>query len=93
MLWLGYRNDGLSKFDIATETFTHCRPDPNDPHSFPKRAVVSLYRAADGMIWVGTEDGDLARLEPQTGVITVYRHDPENPASEPPGTVHITYQD
>jgi PAS domain S-box-containing protein len=79
-LWIGTIN-GLSKFDPATETFTHYPHDPDDPHTLSSNDVNTLAVSPAGdVLWVGTKNG-LNRMDVETGQVTRYLHNPNNPNS------------
>jgi signal transduction histidine kinase/ligand-binding sensor domain-containing protein/ActR/RegA family two-component response regulator len=75
-LWIGgWESGGLSRFDIATETFTHYRHQPDDPASLAADAIADIYQDASGSLWIGTKGGGLDQLDKETGQFTHYAQD------------------
>ena len=72
-------DQGLNRFDPATERFTHFRDDPDNPNGisgFPEH----ITQDRDGMLRLATHNG-LDRLDPSSGRFTRYRNDPNDPHS------------
>lgn len=67
VIWIG-TYQGVSKFDIATDTFKHYTVENN---GLSNAVVVAIEKDAEGNIWVGTLDG-LNRIEIATDALTVY---------------------
>ncbi len=80
-IWAGTRENGLNKFNRATEQFTNYRHVPGDSASLGNNFVFFIHEDQKGFIWVITRDQRLKRLDPQTGTFTHYEHDPEDPNS------------
>jgi PAS domain S-box-containing protein len=76
MLWVA-TNDGLNRFNAATERFTVYKPDP------PKSIVDYLELVEDrkGALWLGTDSSGLHRFDPETGQFTSYEHDMDRPGT------------
>ncbi len=72
ILWVGTENDGLNKFDPATETFTPYRHDKDAPNSLSHPNVFSLYQDQHGILWIGGRDGHLNKFDPTTETFTHY---------------------
>lgn len=66
-IWIG-TYQGISRFDIDTETFTNYTVELN---GLSNPVVVAIEQDELGNLWVGTLDG-LNRLNPETGENTVY---------------------
>ncbi|MGH7564489.1 MAG: two-component regulator propeller domain-containing protein [Gemmatimonadota bacterium] len=65
VFWLG-SNQGLVRFDLATETFRHYRNDPQNPTSLSHNAVRSILldpREPERYLWIGTAGGGLNRFD------------------------------
>lgn len=65
-------SNGLLRFDIDTETFTHYRHDPNDIRSLSSGATRMIHVDGSGVLWVGTEGGGLNRFDKHTQRFTRY---------------------
>lgn len=66
-IWIG-TYQGVSRFDIASDTFKHYTVDAN---GLSNPVVVAIEKDVDGVIWAGTLDG-LNRIDPETDEIKVY---------------------
>ncbi|MEB2779760.1 two-component regulator propeller domain-containing protein [Algoriphagus sp. C2-6-M1] len=66
VIWIGSFEEGLDRFDLATETFTHFHHDPADPSSLSSNSITSLLEDKSGTLWVGTISG-LDTLNRATG--------------------------
>ncbi len=77
ILWIG-TDDGLSRLDLQTESFTNYRHDDNNPNSLAYNDLVSIAQDGEGYLWIGTLGGGLDRLNPKTGNFTHHKHDAEN---------------
>lgn len=64
LVWVGTKNGGVARFDVATGKVTQVWNATNTP-GFPGGEVRSLLREG-GRLWVGTEQG-LARIDVVTG--------------------------
>jgi ligand-binding sensor domain-containing protein len=51
--WIG-TNDGINKYDPATQLFAHYQKDPGNPNSLQYNFVSSFCESPDGNIWIGT---------------------------------------
>ncbi|MEM6645017.1 MAG: response regulator [Bacteroidota bacterium] len=74
-LWVGTRNEGLSRYLPGTHAFEHYPHGRSDAQHLSHPYVLAIAEARDGAIWVGTEDG-LNRLDPETGT---FRHFVDGP--------------
>ncbi len=90
-LWIG-TNDGLDRFDPATETFSHFRHDPGNPHSLSDDRVRALYQDESGRLWIGTRLG-LNLFDSQTGRFTRYLREPGDTESLSGEAAYSIYQD
>jgi diguanylate cyclase (GGDEF)-like protein len=61
-LWVGTRDGGLFRLDVAGGTWTRFAHDAADPGSLPDDRVYALYVDGKDRLWVGT-DGGLSLLE------------------------------
>ena len=79
-IWVGTEN-GLDRYDRATNTFTHFRHDARDPTSLGHNRVYYLFESARGDLWVGTAGG-LHRMERGPGGKTAFRRFAVMPSRE-----------
>ncbi len=77
-IWLG-TDVGLDKFDFATRTFTHVKPDPKDTDSLANW-VKDIAPTGDGKLWLSTNKGVLY-YDPISGKNKRYTHKPGDPNS------------
>ena len=80
IIWIGYLEGGLDRFDPATNSFTHYRHNPKDPATLSNDSVLSILKDPEGYLWVGTQNG-LNRMDIKTGKCTRFFHQPGNPKS------------
>lgn len=63
VLWLATYDGGLNKFNIAAETFTSYRHDPNNKNSISADILRSIHQSPTGELWVRTLDKGLNKIE------------------------------
>ena len=82
-LWVGTREhpELLSRFDAATESFTHWGTDSVSKKGWRISAARSEYVDPYGFRWSGTLGKGLARVDERTGQSTMFQNDPSNPRS------------
>lgn len=80
MIWIGFYDGGLDRYNPATGIFKHYRNNPKDPASLSAGLVSVILRDHKGNLWVGTQNG-LDRLDDKTGRFIHYRNEPGNPSS------------
>lgn len=73
-IWLGSNENGLCRFDPATETFTPL-DYRNNPIESATVGIRDLYEDKDNTIWIASTQG-LYHYNPTTGMSTVYHADP-----------------
>jgi signal transduction histidine kinase/ligand-binding sensor domain-containing protein len=103
VLWLGTggfgtEGAGLNRFDPLTETFTHFRADPADPHALSGDTISAVYPDGSGKLWVATGGFSLIGqglnlFDPATGTAVQFRHDEADPTSLASDTVMSVYTD
>lgn len=54
IIWIATQRDGLNAFDCTTESFTHFKHDPTNPHSIATNDITSITNSADGNLWIST---------------------------------------
>ncbi len=69
-IWVGTEN-GLSRYDPATDTFRTFRRLPGDDASLPGNEIWSLELDGDDL-WIGTGNSGLARLDTSSDAIQPY---------------------
>jgi signal transduction histidine kinase/ligand-binding sensor domain-containing protein len=73
-IWIGTRNDGLSKYIHQTGEIIQVRHDDEIPESLSKNFVLSLYEDNQKNIWVGTSGGGFDRYDPKKSHFELFRH-------------------
>lgn len=56
-LWIGTRHGGITKIDVATDTWKTYRHQPGNDNSLAHDEILSIVEDKEGRIWVGTENG------------------------------------
>jgi signal transduction histidine kinase/ligand-binding sensor domain-containing protein len=92
IIWIGYEDRGVDRFDPSTGIFKHFRHDDKDSGSLSANKVPVIFKDHRGRIWAGTENG-LDLLNEQTGKFTHYRHDNQKPGSISSNSVRCIYED
>lgn len=69
-LWIGTYN-GVSHFDIETETFTNYLPKTEETEGVSNPVIIAIEQDSNGHMWFGTGKG-LDRLDPDNGQIVNY---------------------
>ena len=76
-IWVGTDGGGLSRYEPASDNFTHFRHNPDDPASLSGDRVRVIYQDKHGVFWIGTDGNGLNRFNPGDGSFVHYRHDPD----------------
>ena len=76
VLWIPITNEGLARFDPATETFLHYRSAPEDRHGLVEHAGSVTFTDRSGMVWVGSDGGGLSKLNPAAIDVAHYTETP-----------------
>ena len=92
MIWIGFFDGGLDKFNPATGRFTHYRNITNDPGSLSPGMVNVILRDHNGTVWVGTANG-LDRFDETNGKFIHYKNETANPLSLSSNVVRALYED
>ncbi len=87
-LWAA-TDDGLNRFNAATQRFTVYRPDPHG------RIVsfLELVEDREGALWLGTDSSGLYRFDPATGRFTRFEHDTNRPGALSDNRVNSVHLD
>jgi len=79
-LWVGTRENGVSRYDIEKSIFTNYSHEKDNPNSLTNREVLCLMEDSKGRIWIGTENG-LNVLDKKREHITRFFHDDKDSTS------------
>ncbi len=91
-IWLANHFNGLDKFNIKTEQFTHIQHDTSNPVSLVNDSTHVLFFDRQHYLWIGTHNG-LSRMDIKTGICTNYINDPNDSLSVPNGHINSIAQD
>jgi serine phosphatase RsbU (regulator of sigma subunit)/ligand-binding sensor domain-containing protein len=80
ILWIGTFNEGLNKYNLKTEEFTHYRSNPDDQSTLSNNIVRVIYEDHTGTLWIGTDNG-LNRFDRETEEFARYFNKPDDPRS------------
>ncbi len=91
ILWIGTYN-GLARFEIYKEKFTHYPHIPQDKFSLSNEVVTAITVDNEDKVWIGTLNG-LNVLNPDTGEIDHYFHDSDDQTSISDNTIRSLLKD
>jgi signal transduction histidine kinase/ligand-binding sensor domain-containing protein len=91
-IWLANHFNGLDKFNIKTEQFTHIHHDATNPASLVNDSTHILFVDRQHYLWIGTHNG-LSRMDTKTGICTNYINDPNDSLSIYKGHINSIAQD
>ena len=91
-IWMATHGNGIEKFNIKTEQFTHIRKDKNNPASLVHDSTHTLFFDRQNYLWVGTHNG-LSRMDIKTGNCTNYLNDPKDSLSLGTGPINSIAQE
>ena len=74
-LWIASYGGGVTKFDMATGSFTVFSQD--QPASILDNNVWAIYEDAKGKVWIGAESGALNVYHQNTGKFFYYGYEPD----------------
>jgi len=90
-MWVGQQN-GISRFDPATERFINYKPDPNNPDSLANW-VWTVYQDRSGALWLGTFGGALIRFDDEAKSLAAYTPDSRDPHRLNGGGITTIHED
>ncbi|MFZ6873949.1 two-component regulator propeller domain-containing protein [Undibacterium sp. Di27W] len=79
-IWVGTRNGGLHRYDMATETMVRYKRNLSDIRSAGSNQIQAIISDSAGGLWLATGDG-LAQFDPDSGRFQILRHDDKDPSS------------
>ena len=91
-LWIGTRDGGLLRLDVAAGSLTAFSHDAAVPGSLANDRIYALHVDGKGRLWIGT-DGGLDRLEPAGQVFTHFANVPSDPSSLGENKVRVLRED
>ena len=71
IIWIGYANNGIDKYDKNLNTVKNYRYDSKNPNSLSNNTISCIYESKNGILWIGTNFG-LNKFDPKTEKFTVY---------------------
>ncbi len=69
VLLVGTRNNGLVKYDVGKQEFTHYDMDAPKTFRLLSNYITSIIRDASGRVWVGTFGGGMLLYDEEKGVL------------------------
>ena len=90
-MWVGQQN-GISRFDPATESFINYKPDPDNPDSLANWVWV-IYQDRSGALWLGTFGGALIRFDDKAKSFAAYTPDSRDPHRLNGGGITTIHED
>ncbi len=97
LLWLSVWSGGLNKFEKDSQTFTHYRHDPENPHSLGSETdmlgVIAQDKDNPDILWLSLPESGLDKFDKRSETFTHYRHNPDDPDSISSDAVGLVYDD
>ena len=90
-MWVGQQN-GISRFDPATEKFINYKPDPNNPDSLANWVWI-IYQDRSGTLWLGTFGGALIGFDDKAKGFAAYTPDSHDPHKLNGGGITTIHED
>ena len=86
IVWVGTKENGLLRFNFATQRVTHHFIPTPDPHSISSNNISTMLQDRRDNLWIGTRGGGLNKLvwpafDRTAATFTRYQHDPNDPHS------------
>ncbi len=69
-IWVGTKENGLSKYSRESNSFTRYKSNPDNPTSLRGERIYTLLEDHAGVLWIGTAQGGLNRFHPETETFT-----------------------
>jgi len=79
-LWIGTQKNGVSRYDIANNTYLHFNEISGDDNALTSLQILSFIEDSKGRIWIGTENG-VNVWNKLTGKMTHFTHSAEDTTS------------
>jgi ligand-binding sensor domain-containing protein len=92
ILWIGTFSEGLNKYNLEKEEFTHYLSDPDDHNTLSNNIVRNIYEDRSGALWIGTDYG-LNRFDQKTERFIRYFNVPDDPSSLSHNSIRSIYED
>ncbi len=71
ILWIGSFGGGLTRFDPATESFTHFKHDKGKKNSLSSNDIFGIFEYPEGTLWLRTGNG-INKFDKKTGKASYY---------------------
>ena len=91
-IWMATHWNGVEKFNISTEHFTHINFDKNNPRSLVHDSTHTLFFDQQNFLWIGTHKG-LSKMDIKTGLCKNYINDVKDSLSLSPGSLYSIAQE
>ncbi len=92
-LWIGTRDDGLTRLEPISETFVFLHNQRGNPSSLRHNRVNAIFEDKDKNLWVGTAGGGLNLLDKRTGRFYSFRGSREKPDTMAINFINTLYED
>jgi len=92
-IWVGTKENGLSRFNRDKNDFTIFKYDPNDSTSIGGDCIYALLEDNKKVLWVGTSQGGLSRYHPDSETFTTFKYSTGNDNSLQSNWVLALYED
>jgi len=70
-IWIGTAEEGLSKYNLAEDTFTHYTEGSED-NNLSSNSIEKIYTDSKGRLWIGTYGGGLCRYNENSDDFSCY---------------------
>ena len=90
-IWMGTAENGLSKYDLTDQTFTHYN-EGSENSNLSSNSIETIYTDSKGRLWIGTYGGGLCRYNENSDDFSCYSNARESSVNLG-NAVKVIYED
>lgn len=92
-IWIGTKEDGLSKIDLKTNKITQYLKEEVDSYSIGSNNITSIIEDKNGTLWIGTRQGGLVKYDREKEHFVKRLSDTRDLANNKQKNILTLYQD